>query len=629
MVSLDGESALPKSSRSGLGLGGDKNVVGGGGAPSQSAEALLQNPQAYRKVLQETNGFSAEAFSWNNLMLDAVGANAVSWFEGLHPIPTVEAIETRGFSAPSSDEQLILSRFFGSDAMPMLPDLIASEADLGEQVPIPQSSLGQKLIQVLSDLGVGWNYTNTVTLGADDDNMGAVLQAELEMQLEGFGQWGNGFETPYVQKFCVYRKVDGSEHIFWSIDALAASRAYAHLNERELFKHEEDGTRSVWTTTDEPGVLRNGRITEELALPTVAMRAFFLAETPFPSNAWLMSMSRSAAYPDIPESLYPLPTLVYERDALAAGVMQSQGQNTLSYMHSLFPTVVKMGWRITDMSVDQLKVVIPVVSDGVYKISTILEDGYRNYNIDDYPAPFDLALDAAVALNVDYVPGDTAGGFSQWIPVSMIGMKLEETMHLVYAAIDATQRGDADFAGKAYERIATDGAGIIVTDSTNTLVFSHLFPDGEYERAEFLLDMAQRLPAGYQAINAKSNRGIALFMLGRLDEAEQVFREILDLGETLSESEASYYLALICRESGRIAEAEEFETQCENAGGYTPFDAGDASFSVAAGQSVSSETSATHVSSADSKPQARFCSECGTERTSPDARFCTNCGKSL
>jgi hypothetical protein len=626
MVPLNDGSSLPKSSDKGLGVGGASSSKLTGGVSQQSVETLLANPDAYRKPLEGSNGFSAEAFSWNNLMLDAVGASAVAWFDGLGPIPASEAIARRGFSMPTNVIDIIFPRFFGEEALPLLPNLIAEEDDLGEQVAISESALGQKLIQVLSDLGVTWNYTNTITLGADDDNIGGVLQAELEMQLEGFGQWANGFDTPYVQKFRVYRKADGSEQIFWSIDALAATRAYTHLDEREIFQSEEDGSYIVWSAQGAPGVLRNGHVTEELALPAVAMRAFFLAETPFPSNAWLMHMTRSMAYPELSESRYPLPTIVYERDALAAGVMQSHSQGSITFFHSLFPTVTKMGWRINDMSVEELKIVLPVVSDGANKLSTILEDGYRNYNIDNYPAPFDLALDAAVAFNLDYVPGDTAGGFSQWVPVSMIGMKLEETMNLVYAAVDADKRGDAEFAGRAFERVATDGAGIVVTNSVNSLVFSHLFPLGEFERAEFLLDMAERLPAGYQAINAKSNRGIALYMLGRHDEAEQVFREVLDLGETQSESEANYYLSRICRESGRDAEADELMTRCNNAGGYTPFDAQDVRISDGSAQPIPSKPSSAHSSGEGATPRAKFCTECGTQFADDTHRFCVNCG---
>lgn len=595
----------------------------------ENLDDAVDNPEAHRKPLEASNGYAAEAFSWGNLALDLVGANSTAWFGGLHPVTPREAIARRGWSVSHPLAATVMPYFFGDDPELLLPDLLVDPDELGESVPINASPLGNKLIGVLDELGVHWEFETVQVTGPDDENPGAILRVDVNHQLEGVGRWSNGFNTPIIESFRIYRQSDGSEQILWFTDVLAASRAYSHMIGREVAPADDEGS-YVWVTPPEEGELPQGLFAEQLAIPRVAKRAFFLAETPTPSTQ-ILGLSRAVAYPEVDEQSYPKPTVFYERDSFTQGVT-----NNDTYMGSLFPTVVKMGWRIGDVSAEQLRTIIPVITDGLTKLSTIFEDGYRNFNRADFPAYFDLLLDSAAVLRYNYSPEVSAAGYSRWIPVSLVGMKVQETVELATAGLEYDEIGNDLEAESALRRVAADGVGIMVSNITNTLAFSYMLPQGEYAYAAQLLDSASRLPAGYQADNAYSNRGIAHYLLEEFDDAERIFRELLELPGNPCAAEANYYLAQICEATGRASEAANFRRDCEAAGGYVPFDA-----ETAVTEAETAVTDATPpnadapapapapAAAPVAKPQANFCSQCGSPRANAEALFCVNCGSEL
>lgn len=619
-LSKKDSNSLSKKSGNGLGKPSNSSLSRSGATNSSlSNTERLVGQGTYTQQLTEESGFTAEAFSWSNVSLEIVSHNADSWFESLNPIPAQESLSRQNLRVSNTVATDIFPGFFGDNPVNLLPDLEQSDEQLGEQVSIATSPLGKKLLALLESKGVAWEFENSVALGPDDQKPGFLLFAELGTNTEGFGQWANFFGTPYQQRFRVYQKPDGSEEIYWHIRALASSRAYSHLTTRGFIPSDSpEQTEYVWETPSSSGELIHGKFTEKLHIPFVAKKAFFLAETNFPSTQ-IMSLPRTSAFTDVDETNFPIPTITYERDAFAWGVtrdLQNSGSN--SYIGSLFPTVVTMGWRISDMPEEQIDTVVSLVSDGVGKLSTIFEDGFRNFNNPDYPACYDIALDAGATLNPHYVPGKSLLAGSQWIPVSLVGAKVEDTFLVGEESTSLFNRGDEQLGFENLFAIANDGVGIVTTNYTNTLAFSALLPHANFEQANYLLESASLLPSGFQALNAKSNRGIALFMLERYDEAKDIFLETINSNEECV-SEGCYYLSRIFEREGDQLQADEYASRCTEAGGYVPFDHDE----------TESQVNSTNSGAQSSATLARFCSECGTPRVSESAKFCSNCGNSL
>lgn len=613
-------NSMSKKSGSGLGEASSSSLSRSGASnPSLSNSERLVGQDSYTQQLTGESGFTPEAFSWSNVSLDIVSHNADSWFETLSPLTAEESLSRQNLHVSNTIAGEIFPNFFGDNPVNLLPGLEQSEEELGEQVPLNASPLGKKLITLLDSKGVAWEFDNTVALGADDQKPGYLLFAELDTNTEGVGQWGNYFGTPYQQRFRVYRKPDGSEEIYWHIRTLASSRAYRHITSRGFIPYDSpDQTEYLWETPDDGEELIHGMFTEKLHIPFVAKKAFFLAETNFPSTQ-IMSLPRTSAFADVDEKNYPIPTISYERDAFAWGVTRNKlNSGSNSYIGSLFPTVVTMGWRIGDMPEDQLDNVISLVSDGAGKLSTIFEDGFRNFNNPDFPACYDIALDAGATLNPNYVPGKSLLAGAQWLPVSVLGAKIEDTFLVGAEATTLFNQGEEQLGFENLFAIANDGVGIVTTNYINTLAFSALLPNSYFEQAEHLLESASLLPAGFQASNAKSNRGITLFMLGRYDEAKDVFLETINTHEECVR-EGCYYLSKIFEMEGEDLKASDYATRCLEAGGYVPFDLNEPETPV----------DATNNEAESSTVVPKFCGECGTPRVSGMAKFCSNCGSSI
>lgn len=576
---------------------------------SGGVDDLLRRPQSVGEPLVASGDFTEKAFSWSNLSLDVVSGTASQWFEQCG-ISTVEAeIHRRGRTIKSELVSTVWPTFFGESANPAISGLVVEDSDFGDLVPISQSPLGQKLIGLLSRLGVAWEYQHQIAIGPSSEGVGSMTFIEDTSQTEGLGRWANQFGTPYQQSFKVYRDSAGKESILWSAQVLVANRPYRHIVERDM--GEVDGDSIYWEISSEDlarGHLTQGEMAEFIHIPEFAKRAFYLAETPFPSTPF-MALSRSLAFGETDSSFFPRPVVIYERDAHSWGRTRTESSDGFSFFGSLFPTVVRMGWVLPDMSDEDLATVVPVVSDGLSRISTLVEDGYRNFNRPDYPAAFDYFLDSAAALRQEYSAGGSAGGLSCWIPVSLVGYELEDTFELAKYIWTNSESNSPERLEELLGRIAENGTGLVVSNAINDLVFSYLVPNGQYSEAQFLLELVELMPAGVQSVNAFSNHGIVLFKLGLLDEAVEKFLEALSSPTKFAEAEASYYLAAIYESQGNVSEANVFRSRCEAAGGYSTED----------GVEVVAPAESSQVSA------PKFCSECGTAIVS-GAKFCANCG---
>jgi tetratricopeptide (TPR) repeat protein len=272
-----------------------------------------------------------------------------------------------------------------------------------------------------------------------------------------------------------------------------------------------------------------------------------------------------------------------------------------------------MGWTFTTTDQSEITTILQVVTEGICKIATILEDGYLNYRIDDYPYPYDYVTLEAALFDRDYVQGDSALGYSRWVPVCRLGFLLNES----------NQRADVGVnRGVVAEQfwVASDGAGMYVPNAINSLVFSTLIEAADWYTIDRLLDASVRMDVKNESTNSLSNWGIAKYKQGLISEAIEKFEAALQREDKFAEAEASYWLALIYEQNDDTKTAGIYRARCEAAGGYSE-PQGVETLEVGLTKSNKQGLGEPVLSK-----QAAFCSQCGTQFKDDSARFCPNWG---
>ena len=552
-------------------------------------------------------GFAQDAFTWKNMARLIVDGLANSWFTDLPLVGVSDSLS----SAEKSEMKLIQElkpEFLGEDETLILENSYRSYSDFGEQIPIDESPLGQKLIRVLERLALSWSFREE---RVEVTPLSGFLLPSLK--LEGSGQWLTYFGMPFDQVFKIFRDVSGKERILWSSDILAATRPFEHVT--VMFARASD-TGERFRIQNDAQAIKNGGLTLgqlglRINLPVILKWLMYLAETPFPSN--ILSFSRPIAFGEkFPKESLPIPYFINKKNSRVAGAYEqhSQGFNGSA---ALMPNVIEAGWILENMSDDDLATCLTIASNGLTRMMTILEDGYINHNTSESSICWDVVLGSAVTLDSDCEFGKEALGLSTWIPVSRIGLKLNSTYR---DAPDALRLNNFE----SLESISLNGAGPYVANCINSLVFSHLLNSEFYYMIDRLLEAAYLMDVEFQSTNALSNWGIALYKRGNIDEAIDKFKLALSREDRYAENEASWWLSKIYGELGENQLALEFKRRCDLAGGYEP--------AISIIDQEDQRTDSLEVSSIDlgeSNSQAYFCSNCGIAFRVP-SNFCSNCG---
>jgi len=90
----------------------------------------------------------------------------------------------------------------------------------------------------------------------------------------------------------------------------------------------------------------------------------------------------------------------------------------------------------------------------------------------------------------------------------------------------------------------------------NTLCFSWLIPEGDFDTADFLLTKAVNLNVGYESLNALSNLSLLRVRQGRYGEAELILAWVRLSNSAPLKPEASYYLAHLVSGCGESRESK-------------------------------------------------------------------------
>lgn len=560
-----------------------------------------------QRQMEVPEGFTPQAFTWLNMARVIVDGLADSWFEDLGPITLSDSLTARE-AAELEFMRESMPYFFGEDETKVLPQKVSDVAWLGEPVPIDESPLGQKLIKVLKDNGVTWEFREErLELNA----VSGVLMPSLK--LEAAGQWGTLFGMPFDQVFKVYRDASGQDRILWGADLLAATRPFEHLTIRYGYDSE---TNERFAMQNDPeavaaGGLTFGQWSTRVFIPVLLKWLFYLAETPFPTN--LMNFPRTMAYgSDFAKELMPTPYFMNKRNSRVSGAFDLNNQGYLTSAARM-PNVIEAGWVIEDMSEENLANCIVVASNGLTRMQSILEDGYLNHRTTESQFVWDPALHSAVVFDSDCELGGDALGLSTWVPVPRIGFVLNDTYQRAPGALDS-----GNFA--ELEQLSFNGAGPYVANCINSFVFSHLMNTDFYYMIDRLLESAYLMDVGDESTNALSNWGIALYKRGETAEAIKKFDMALAREDKYSEAEASWWLAKIYREAGNPELAATYDERCQKAGGY---DADTGFAPEPAAPSVSSGKIGAPSLAEQTTP--KFCSNCGSAFQS-EANFCPNCG---
>lgn len=576
------------------------------------------------RTIQPTDGFSPEAFTWNNAMLAITDGSADTWFQDLGPKPIEELLTPaeRGGPEDKKQFQLFAPQFFDENSKNGLPDLEISFDSLGEQKPIESTVIGKKLLKVLAKLGVSWSYNERKAINHE-------TSIEWIEKDEGVALFPNHFDMPVAQRFRVFVDATGKETLVWSTELLIATREYLHETERYIHT---DGAATPYKQSEtylKNGGMTFGRWSERIYLPVFFKSLFYLAETPFPSTS-LFTMPRSIAFKDVPAENMPRPFICFERHAMAMGAFEQTEAGT-NWSGSLFPTVMHGGWLFTNEDESQLEKSLIVASDGLSRISSILEDGYHNYQRDDYPAPYDLVLLSANVFDSSFASGQTANGHSKWVPGSRIGFLLRDTETRFKKAAKLGYAAEA--RGELWSLVG-DGAGQFVAAATNNLSWFFFMPEisknpQDLPIFERVLLQGARLKVKDDSVNCLSNLGILNYMAYKTARAIELFNLVLENPDNYSDNEAYFYLAHIYDQLGETSKADEYRKLYAQ---ETPYGWPTQEQIPLAASQAAEEVSATpkpkesFVEVSPAQGSSKFCGACGIAFTSDVEKFCGKCG---
>jgi hypothetical protein len=456
------------------------------------------------------------------------GGLSVDWFSQYESVGLGEymdqAAQEDSFAGLARD--LISKHHPGWMGDPVYPQILAGASGLGEFVPISQSPLGKKILEFMAGRGVSGMAVPAFAIGGKIGTLGS------EDAMTWMGPWVTEFGTRVFVRLEIRRDTRGVE---W---------CYVHTN--------------LAVATRMPLGLGHG-MSKYVAVARGIIQQLFVAESPFPSS--MASMSRSMAYPDVPSGAFPLPLASVDDFNIATYVIgDSETPGNISTDTNSFPKVLRAGFAVSAESEKYFDVILPHIVDACARLATITEDGFRNYRDPGAEASFDYFYGSEYVYfdNDGFYPGITAsegvraGGYSRWIPETMLGGLINATNDAWLAYHQGGKSRDI------LEWIFSEGAGQSVPAAINTLAFSHLMPEGDLGAAATILGVAIDMDIVNESTNALANLGQVKFAQGHIDEAKEKLRMALDRSDKFAEAEACFHLGTIFAGEGDSVSARQY-----------------------------------------------------------------------
>jgi len=512
---------------------------------------------------------SFESHPWKNLSIQTTDSLANAWFEGELDFTPIDEVLSTGKSG--ADESYLRSVFswmfqptFSGEGLLVPSGSVFQEHQLGEPLPILSTVLGRFLTEKFDELGLKWSFCSRMQVGLelidlDPDNLTPELHETIN------SQWPNMLGSPILQNLQIHKDSVGKEYAFWYIDALVSTRTLDGINywDSKLLPKVELGNCS-----DIDNQRSAGDWARELFIPLLAKKLFYLAETPFPSNK-LASFSRDIGWSEVAKENRPKPLIVYAKNSFAQSIHNGSGP-MLEAVGCNLPEVVKLGWAFTTSNTNALTEILTKVTNGLNTISGILEDGYKNYNQVDFPAPWEWVTLSMGGLTDLGDPVDLKQiSFPEWLPGSLFGKQVQRTKIESMAIHEAKDRSRSDFFEPLLQ-LAAYGVSDSWASCANTLIYGHLLKKREWDLIEHLALKVYKENIGRESTNALINSAIALYLQGKYPEAERRLLRALDSSIPQTEAEACFWLAKTYQANGKESLGAQYQSRCDTAGGHTP-----------------------------------------------------------
>lgn len=548
------------------------------GKSSSSQGYVLADPQDFQARGPLDGAEPGQA--WTNLIRAISAGLAVSWFEEYGAQPFTKWVqESLEFSEEGTE--LLLEQFAGMalGEHEVVPTVLRSPELYGDAIPLHESSLAQSILQVLDNLNVRGDQVPCLGLG------GWLVEAATPYAW--MGGWGTSFGDRTQVWFEIRKDSSGVERAIFFSNLLVSTRAVRNVRVSELI--------------------------ESIVIGRWSQTLLYIGETPFPSS--FMSFSRDMAMESLPVGRRPQPLAWIENFALTASMVGDASNQQVSVNFSTYPLVLKHGYVIPALPAAELSAAVSVAVDSLVSAASVVQDGFLNARNDDSLASFDQVFFSEFDLLGEEI--GAVNGYARWIPEPLIGSLVRRSTENYYLTTQA-DKSDVELQS-ALQWIADNGAGSSVAAAINTLAYSFLIPNGDYETAAFYLRQAIDLDIMNESTNAMANYGSMLLASGEREEGERILLEALERPDKFAEGEANYLLGLLYRDAG---DASKAETHFERAVASE-----DPQFSALARLEMSGVPQ--HVGAARvGGPKARFCSNCGSKFTADDQRFCIECGSS-
>lgn len=548
---------------------------------------------------------------WEKLNLAIVGPNATQWFEEIGTTPVSEIIEAQ---EKNYNEIRDWSPFVsGQIEEHVISHAVQEVEELGQSIEIQDSKLGRAIVHALGEVGIDMSLLPPIS---EDD----FRRYEADKEL--IGLWATDSGIPFHQHLKIFKDSSGTERAFWFVRLLASTNKMSeqdtHVNEDGVFGLPEN-------------IATYGEVSKYIHLPVLAKNLAWFCESPFKSTP-IVQMSRDIAFSGDQEhgvdglaaGSRPRPLLAYSHDELIWSYSPNSRPDEPLFIPQSFPDIALFGWTFDESAIDHLEsTILPLLVNGSQLAVSTVEDGFRNFQRDDFPADFDSVLANPCTLHHAFSRGKSRMGGAVWVPVTELGHKLEHTRQSYSNWEEHYSQSSAEIALPVLEEIMMDGIGLFQNSAINTAAYRYFLPAvASGNRADVLeairlLELAISSGETYEAYNARNNLALLLILAGAERGEERLLEEVINSNWTEHHAEALAYMAYSLQVRGRSQEAAPYLERSIALGGFTMPDWVPGVNLHSLGKSEDNESS---------QLKAPFCSTCGYKFSSSEHNFCANCG---
>lgn len=561
---------------------------------------------------------------WQNINDPVVVGNSLIWFDEfeslnfeasgakeLHKVHgdfisvinrTLDAVLERN-NDPDTAEFVLRRKAIASEYNPhIFPEMEFSPRDL-ESVAIRESKLGKGLLAVLDKVGI--DYYDITSLDESEDSPGVWLR---------WNDTDSGFLN--LQFLKVFKDKTGKEFAYWYTHLLASNRPIDYR-----YIAQSKGGDPFFSMDMGQSSSPEGQYNMKWALPSLLKTVAFLAETPFPSSAGMIGLSRDLAFGGVSAEARPRPAFGVVRDEIFAFTHDLDDWEVQGIKP---PHTVLFGWTITQDSVEEFSKILPVISSGCSLALNLFEEAEQEFVGLFTGMDWDMQLRQPAAL-ASVIPDEYGHRFpGEWMTIpeySRRNAHVTNNYNEVYNSPSSLGRREG------FVDLLENGADRYVLHAANSLVFGEFLnsvttSEEELETALEILSMAFSLDPDDefedgQATNAMSNGGVLYYQAGKLDLAEKMLQWALDRGSGEghfgSSDEANFVLSLVYEELGESDKAEEYRELSEELGGYNS-------------ASKLRRPGVSPIKASGSAIGRKFCTNCGQAFLKTDQKFCSGCG---